>query len=69
MSGWAVELGVIVLMALLNAFLRGPYHDPSDQIGGAIPLDGAAEDATLLVALGRRLADPSVYQRPRRSTP
>ncbi len=53
-------------MALLNAFLRGPYHDPSDQLGGPIPLDGAAEDANLLVALGRRLADPNVYRRPPR---
>jgi len=51
-------------MALLNAFLGGAYHAPEDQLGGQIPLDGAAEDANLLVALGRRLADPAVYQRP-----
>lgn len=52
-------------MALLEAFLSGPYHSPSDQLGGRIVLDGAAEDANLTVALARRLADPSIYQRPR----
>jgi Zn-dependent M28 family amino/carboxypeptidase len=52
-------------MALLNAFLAGPYHAPNDQPGGTIVLDGAAEDATLTVALVRRLADPAIYQRPR----
>jgi len=51
-------------MALLFAFLEGPYHKPEDQIGGRILLDGATEDANLLVALGRRLADPATYQRP-----
>jgi len=56
-------------MRLLNAFLSGPYHKPEDQLGGRIVLDGAAEDANLLVALGRRLADPAVYQRPRRTAP
>ncbi len=56
-------------MRLLNAFLSGPYHQPSDQLGGRIVLDGAAEDANLLVALGRRLADPNIYQRPRRTAP
>ncbi len=56
-------------MDLLNAFLSGPYHTPADQLGGRIVLEGAAEDANLLVALGRRLADPSVYQRPRRTAP
>jgi len=50
-------------MALLNAFLNGNYHRPGDQPADSIPLDGAAEDASLMVALGRRLADPQVYQR------
>ena len=54
-------------MALLGAFLEGPYHKPEDQIGGRIVLDGAAEDANLLVALGRRLADPAAYPRPQRT--
>jgi hypothetical protein len=53
-------------MALLQAFLAGPYHQPEDQIGGAIVLEGAAEDANLTVELGRRLADPAQYQRPQR---
>lgn len=51
-------------MQLLNAFLGGNYHQPSDNPGPNVPLDGAAEDTSLMVALGRRLADPAVYQRP-----
>ena len=50
-------------MELLNSFLRGNYHQPSDQPSATIPLDGAAEDSTLMVALGRRLGDPQRYQR------
>jgi len=56
-------------MALLEVFLSGDYHKPADQLGRPIPLDGAAEDANLLVALGRRLADPAVYQRTAPVTP
>ena len=41
-------------MAMLNGFLEGPYHSPDDEVGPGLLLDGAAEDATLLVALGRR---------------
>ena len=37
-----------------------------DQADGALVLDGAAEDANLLVALGRRLADPGPLSRARR---
>ena len=44
--------------------LSGGYHSPSDEAGPGLILDGAAEDATLMVALGRRLADPTIYQRP-----
>ena len=51
-------------MALLQAFLGGNYHQPADQPGPTLQLDGAAEDTSLMVALGRRLADPAVYQRP-----
>ena len=51
-------------MALLNAFLGGTYHSPEDEAGPGLVLDGAAEDATLMVALGRRLADPAAYARP-----
>ncbi|MGQ0589474.1 MAG: hypothetical protein ACT4N8_08075, partial [Sphingosinicella sp.] len=53
----------------LNAFLSGNYHGPADQPGSEIPLEGAAEDANLMVALGRRLADPDVYRRPAPAEP
>ncbi len=55
--------GTFSNMSLLTSFLEGSYHKPEDQIGGRVVLDGAAEDATLTVALVRRLADPSVYRR------
>ncbi|MDQ8755007.1 M28 family peptidase [Sphingosinicella sp. LHD-64] len=55
-------------MELLGAFLNGAYHKPEDQLGGPIPLEGAAEDTNLMVALGRRLADPTVYRRPAATT-
>jgi Zn-dependent M28 family amino/carboxypeptidase len=51
-------------MELLNAFLSGNYHGPDDEVGPGLLLDGAAEDANLMIALGRRLADPQVYRRP-----
>ena len=51
-------------MTRLNAFLNGAYHAPDDEVGPGLVLDGAAEDATLLVALARRLGDPAVYPRP-----
>jgi Zn-dependent M28 family amino/carboxypeptidase len=53
-------------MALLNAFLEGRYHGPDDEADGALLLDGAAEDANLIVALAGRLADPALYQRQQR---
>jgi len=56
-------------MQYLNAFLSGNYHGPADQPGGTIPLEGAAEDANLMVALGRRLADPEAYRRPAPAEP
>lgn len=71
-DGWKLtQVGVPAIMlggsfsnmALLGGFLEGPYHKPNDQLGGQIVLEGAAEDATLTVALARRLADPAVYQR------
>ena len=52
-------------MNVLGAFLQGHYHSPEDQAVGSIQLDGAVEDANLMVDLARRLADPSVYRRPR----
>ncbi|MEA3016669.1 MAG: hypothetical protein QOI38_1391 [Sphingomonadales bacterium] len=57
--------GSFANMALLNAFLAGAYHAPSDEARPDLPLEGAAEDADLLVALARRLADPALYQPPR----
>jgi hypothetical protein len=72
-DGWAfTRVGVPAIMAggsfsnmrLLEAFLSGRYHSPEDEAGPELMLDGAAEDATLLVALGRRLADPAIYRRP-----
>ena len=53
--------------ARLGAFLRDVYHSPADQVGPNLELDGAAEDANLLVAIGRRLADPATYQLPARN--
>ncbi|HET9428194.1 MAG TPA: M28 family peptidase [Allosphingosinicella sp.] len=52
-------------MNVLGAFLQSRYHSPDDQDVGSIQLDGAVEDANLMVSLARRLADPAVYQRPR----
>ena len=55
-DGWALtRAGVPAIMvggsfsnmALLNAFLGGPYHKPDDELGGRLVLDGAAEDANL----------------------
>ena len=77
-DGWALaRAGVPAVMVggnfsnmqILAAFLDGAYHTPADQVGPGLVLDGAAEDANLLVALGRRLADPSVYQRPTAPAP
>lgn len=73
-DGWAfLEQGVHAVMAggsftgpeLLNAFLRGPYHGPDDEIGD-IELGGALEDTWLHIALGRAFADPARYPSPRR---
>ncbi|WP_129792885.1 M28 family peptidase [Sphingosinicella sp. CPCC 101087] len=70
-DGWALmRAGVPAIMvggsfsnmALLNAFLSGDYHGPEDEAGPELVLDGAAEDSNLLVALGRRLADPAIYR-------
>jgi hypothetical protein len=48
-------------MKELGAFLSGPYHGPDDDLGRPLILEGAAEDADLMIALGRRLADPALY--------
>lgn len=51
-------------MSVLGAYLEGNYHKPGDEVGApGFILDGAVEDANLLVAVGRRLADPAAYRR------
>jgi hypothetical protein len=75
-DGWALARhgvpaimvgGSFASMARLNAFLQGRYHQPGDQADAGIEMGGATEDANLLVALGRRLADPAIYARPQRT--
>jgi hypothetical protein len=73
-DGWALtRAGVPTVMVggsfsdmdALEAFLSGPYHKPGDDLEHPLVLDGAAEDTELLIALGRKLADPEQY-RPKR---
>ena len=70
-DGWALaRFGVPTLMvggsfsdmAALGAFLGGNYHQPGDNPGPDLPLGGAAEDADLLIRLGLKLADPTLYR-------
>jgi Peptidase family M28 len=70
-DGWALaRAGVPAIMVggsfsdmkKLGAFLAGSYHSPADNPGPGLVLDGAAEDAELMLALGRMLADPAVYE-------
>ena len=49
-------------MRELGAFLSGPYHEPSDDLKRPIELGGAAEDADLLIRIGRKAGDPSRYR-------
>jgi hypothetical protein len=51
-------------MKKLGAFLGGAYHSAADNPGPGLMLDGAAEDTDLMIALGRKLADPAVYPWP-----
>ncbi len=73
-DGWALaRAGVPAIMVggsfadmkKLGAFLGGPYHSAADNPGPGLILDGAAEDTDLMIALGRKLADPAVYPWPR----
>jgi hypothetical protein len=48
-------------MKKLGAFLGGPYHSAADNPGPGLVLDGAAEDTDLMIALGRKLADPARF--------
>ena len=70
-DGWALTRnGIPAMMAggsfsdmrLLAAFLNGAYHGPDDEASDSLELNGAAEDATLLVALARAFADPAAYR-------
>ena len=69
-DGWALTRagvptvmvgGSFANMKILGAFLSGPYHKPEDDLERPLVLEGAAEDTELLIALGRKLADPSQY--------
>jgi Zn-dependent M28 family amino/carboxypeptidase len=61
--------GSFASMQRLNAFLNGRYHQPSDQADASIEMGGATEDANLLVALARRLADPALFPGPAGARP
>jgi Zn-dependent M28 family amino/carboxypeptidase len=72
-DGWALaRAGVPAIMVggsfadmkKLGAFLGGPYHSAADNPGPQLILDGAAEDTDLMIALGRKLADPALYPWP-----
>jgi hypothetical protein len=72
-DGWALRrAGVPAVMVggsfsdmeLLGRFLSSAYHQPGDDLRRPLVLDGAAEDADLLIALGRALADPARYRPP-----
>ncbi|HEX9946643.1 MAG TPA: M20/M25/M40 family metallo-hydrolase [Allosphingosinicella sp.] len=74
-DGWALTRagvrsimvgGSFADMKKLGAFLGGAYHSPADNPGPGLILDGAAEDTDLMIALGRKLADPAYYPRPAR---
>ena len=65
----AIVGGAFADSEALEAFLADRYHGPDDEVGRDLELGGAAEDADLLVALARRLADPRRYQRARPSAP
>ena len=54
--------GSFANMSKLQSFLSGPYHKPEDDLKRPIELGGAAEDTDLLIALGRKLADPKQYK-------
>jgi hypothetical protein len=72
-DGWALTRagvrsimvgGSFADMKKLGAFLDGAYHSPADNPGPGLMLDGAAEDTDLMIALGRKLADPGQYPGP-----
>ena len=69
-DGWAfagrgipavMVTGSVSEMKRLQAYLGGVYHGPDDDLAHLTELGGAAEDATLHIALARALADPRRY--------
>jgi hypothetical protein len=69
-DGWAfagrgipaiMVTGSVSDMGILRAYLGGVYHGPEDDLAHLKELGGAAEDATLHIALARALADPRRY--------
>lgn len=69
-DGWALTaVGVPSIMAggsfadmtPLQAFLRGNYHGPDDELRDDVPLGGAADDADLHVALVRHFANLATW--------
>ncbi len=69
-DGWALaQAGIPALMVggsfsdmtLLQAFLNGPYHQPTDDLNQTIELGGAAEDADLHIALIRHFAGRATW--------
>jgi hypothetical protein len=74
-DGWAfgargipamMVTGSVSDMKRLRDYLGGVYHGPQDDLGNMKELGGAAEDATLHIALARALADSRRYPSPRR---
>lgn len=45
----------------LEAYINGPYHDVSDEVGDSLLLAGAAADANFHVALGRYFSSTGTY--------
>jgi Zn-dependent M28 family amino/carboxypeptidase len=60
----AIVGGAFSDMGELGRFFARLYHRPDDEAGAELDLEGAAEDSNLLVALGRKLADPALYPPP-----
>jgi hypothetical protein len=74
-DGWAfgarsipsvMVTGSVSDMNILRTYLGGVYHGPKDDLANLKDLGGAAEDATLHIALARALADQARYPSPRR---
>jgi len=69
-DGWVfLREGVSTVMAgstladeeVFQAFLKGPYHGPGDEVGPNLELGGAAEDTLLHAALIRYFGSTTTY--------